>query len=126
MFVFLIFLLFFAVIIESSLTSVPLVLSFLIALYLLKREVWIFPLAFFSGLVLDSLLLRPLGQTSLFFTLFLFLVELYERKFEIKTFSFVFMSSFLGSIAYLIIFGGNIFPNVLISSFLAYLIFKIL
>lgn len=116
----------FSVLLESSLTTAPLVLSFLIALYLLKREVWIFPLAFFTGVILDSLLLRPFGQTSLFFVMFILLIEIYERKFEIKTFPFVFMSSFLGSLAYLIIFGGNIFPNVLISAFLAYLFFKIL
>lgn len=119
-------LLFISLIIESSLTTVPLVLSFLLVFYLLKRETWIFVLAFFLGLILDSLLLRTLGQTSLFFVIFLFSVELYERKFEIKTSSFVFLSSLMGSIFYLIIFGENIFPQSLAGAFLASILFKIL
>ncbi len=85
----------------------------------------IFLVAFVSGLFLDLLQLRPLGQTSLFLTIFVFIVLLYERKFQIRTLPFVFISAFLGSFAYLSIFGGSqIFLTALITASLSAVTFK--
>jgi len=63
-----------------------------------------FPAAFLTGAVLDILLLNPLGKTSLFLVVFLFIILLYDKKFDIQTFPFVFLASFIGSFVYFIAF----------------------
>ncbi len=94
--------LFISVLLESTLITLPLTLITVIfaAVTLRKNEVFI--LAFFSGLMLDILTLKSVGISSLFFTLVVFLIFLYQRKFEIGTFYFFATSTFLGSLLYLI------------------------
>ena len=122
----LIFILFFATILEA-ITTLPLVLIVLICLAVVFEKTWIFALAFFMGLILDLFQLRHLGQTSLFFVMFLVTVLLYERKFEIKTKPFIFLSTFAGTFVYLLIFGYNyVFAQALASSVIAVLLFKLI
>lgn len=97
-----------AVILEGSFVSIPFVLLFLLFLSLNNKSPRVFVIAFISGIILDSFYLRALGQTSIFFLLFLFAVMLYERKFEIASTSFVLISSFIGSFIYFSLF-GNVF-----------------
>ena len=104
------------VILEGSLLSFPLVFVLLLTSAIKRRENWILPLAFAAGLILDSLYLRPLGVTSLFFLLFLFAIFTYGRKFEIDNLTFVFISSFLGSMIFLLVFGES---QILLKSFLS-------
>lgn len=88
------------------------------------RKAWIFFPAFFGGIVLDLMLFRFLGATSLFLTTFLFLIFLYEKKFEIYTLPFVSIVSFAGSALYLMIFGYNyVLQQALVSSLIAILLF---
>lgn len=102
---------------ESSVTTLPLVFVTLLCLAVLVRKEWIFAVAFIAGVFLDALSFRVLGQTSLYFTVFVFLVFLYQKKFEIATKYFVFIASFLGSFGYLIIFShGNMMVLQAISS----------
>ena len=99
------FLLFLIVIfLEGTITTIPLVLSALLIIYILKRESWIFPLGFVCGIILDLLTVRVVGQTSMFFILFFLIIALYERKFEVTTLPFIFIASFSGSILYEIFF----------------------
>lgn len=87
-------------------------------------KTWIFFLAFFMGIILDLMLFRFLGATSLFLTTFLFLIFLYEKKFEIYTLPFVFVASFMGSALYLMIFGYNyVLQQALVGSLIAVLLF---
>ena len=100
LFIFFILLLF----VHATILTIPIFISVLLMVYIFKKESWAFPLAFFSGIILDTLTVRDLGISSLFMILFLLLVVLYENKFEIKTIPFVLLASFIGSFFYLLIF----------------------
>ncbi len=91
----------------QTITTIPIVLTVLLMSYIFSKESWVFLAAFLSGILLDVITLGTLGESSLFFILFLFLVDLYEKKFEIQTLSFVLLSSFFGSLGYLLLFGYN-------------------
>jgi cell shape-determining protein MreD len=94
-----------ALILETSITTLPLVLATLISVSVIAKKEWLFVLALILGVVLDALQLKTVGISSIFFVILIFLVVLYERKFEISTKPFVFISSFLLSTVYLVILG---------------------
>ena len=120
-----IFILFFLLIIISSLTTIPLSIAVLSVITVLFEKSWVFFAAFLLGLFLDLFGLRPLAQTSLFFVLFVFIIWLYERKFETQTLTFVFFSSFLGSIAFLWLFGYQmVFLQSFTTALLSVLFFR--
>jgi hypothetical protein len=104
MFIFLYILLFLSVLLEGTVTTLPLVLVCLLCLTILKREASVFLFAFFSGIMLDIFTLRPVGGASIFFLMFVLLILLYQRKYEIYSFPFVMTASFLGSLLFLGIF----------------------
>lgn len=121
-------LLFFAALVLGVLTTLPLALILFVVFYALKKELWLFTAAFFAGVILDLILVRTIGASSLFFVSFLFLVELYGRKFETATTPFVFIASFIGSILYLfflMLFGQALMLwEALVSALLAVGLFK--
>lgn len=123
-----IFILFFLLTIAlGGITTIPLPIPLIIVCAVLFRKPWVFFAAFVLGLFLDLFLLRPLGQTGLFFVLTIFTVFVYERKFETQTTTFVFLSTFLGSFVYLNIFHyDNILLQSLISALSSVLLFKFL
>jgi cell shape-determining protein MreD len=99
----------------------------LLCLAVVFEKSWIFAIAFFTGLFLDIFLVRTLGQTSLFFLIYLVIILLYESKFEIKTKPFIFFASFLGSLLYLLINNNSyIFAQAAVSALMAVLLFKAL
>src|SRR5579859_4109628 len=102
---FLFLLLFIALILESTITTMPLVLIILFCAIIVFRKSGVFVLSFFSGLILDSVTLQTLGKSSIFFLIFLTAALLYGRKFEVQSIPFVFLFSFLGSTMYLWYFG---------------------
>jgi cell shape-determining protein MreD len=78
-------------------------------------------------LFLDLIAIRPLGYTSLILTAFVFLIRLYERKFETKTTFFVLICSFLGSLIYLSVFDyRHALLQSLVNSLFAIIFFKLL
>lgn len=91
---------------ELVLTSVPLIFIMLLNLFIFSKKEWVFILAFITGIFFDILSLRSLGYTSMFYISSLFLVSLYERKFETSTIYFIFIMSVILSAVYLILFGG--------------------
>ncbi|MBF8249766.1 MAG: hypothetical protein HW400_367 [Candidatus Levybacteria bacterium] len=109
--------------IVSGITTIPFLIGLLAIATVLFKKSWVFFLAFGLGLFLDLILIRPLGYTGLVLTIFVFLIRLYERKFETRTTAFVFLSTFLGSLIYLVIFGYN---NVLIQSLINALVAAVL
>lgn len=122
------FVLFFLLIaILSGVTTIPFAVGLLVVSTVLFKKSWVFFAAFGLGVLLDLVNLRPLGYTSLIFTVFVFLIRLYERKFETQTLIFVFFTAFLESLIYLKIFDYN---QVLITAFanslFAVLFFKFL
>lgn len=117
----------FAILLEGIITSIPLVLDVLLVAYILKRKSSLFILALILGIVLDVFSVRTLGSSSIYFVSFLFIVFLYERKFEITTYPFILFSSFLGALFYLWIFGYDyVLLQSLASSLISVLLFKIL
>ncbi len=121
-------LLFISLILESSLTTIPLVFVFLLCLTVVYKENFLFFLAFIFGILLDVLSFKTIGTSSIFFVTFLFLILTYQRKFEIRTYPFILISSFLGSLGYLLFVGytNSIIFQSVISSFLGVLIFYFL
>ncbi len=120
-------LLFLLVIVVNTLTTIPFSIAVLVVCNVIFRKPWVFFAGLFLGLVLDLFSLRTLGQTPLMFTLFIFIVNLYERKFETQTLSFVFFTTFLGSFFYLWFFGYQmIFIQAFINALLSVLLFRVI
>ena len=93
-----------ALILEGSLTSLPLVLLSLLLFRVIMKGNNGFLLAFLAGIILDVFLLRPLGQTSVYFLVVLFIIGMYEKKFEVNSLPFLALATFVTAYLYLIIF----------------------
>lgn len=108
-------------------TTIPVTLGWLLSLYAVRRATrMLCVLSLVSGIVLDSLLVRRLGETSLFFLAFFLVVSLYERKFEIASLTFLALASFLGSTTFLTIFGYNdVLAQALLNTALTLFFFRI-
>ncbi|OGH23160.1 MAG: hypothetical protein A3F31_04180 [Candidatus Levybacteria bacterium RIFCSPHIGHO2_12_FULL_38_12] len=111
---------------EGIITSLPLILTSLLLFFTYRRSNRVFLAAFGVGILIDVLKLRQLGISSTYYIIFLFLVSLYERKFEIKTIPFVIIVSFLGSLGYLaLVNSSEILFRALVSSILAVTTFHV-
>ena len=93
----------FSILLESTLTTLPLTLIIILFSAVVIRKNEIFLLAFLAGLFLDFLTLETLGLSSLYFVSMVYVVFLYQKKFEIETLYFVITFSFLGVFGYLFI-----------------------
>lgn len=115
------------VIIISGITTIPFSVGLLVIATVFYKKPWVFFLALGLGLFLDLISISALGYTSLVLTIFVFILFLYERKFETQTLTFVFISTLLGSLVYLNIFGHQqIFLQSLINSIITVIFFKLL
>jgi len=94
-----------SIFLEGTVTNLPLVFISLVILTIAIRNLFLFFLAFFAGILLDAFALRPLGETSMFLLICVFLMLLYQRKYEINSYPFVLLASFFGSLIYLFLFG---------------------
>lgn len=103
------------IVLEGSVTTVPLVLLYLILLTVFTSKHVVFGVAFGAGILIDLLLVRPIGQTSAFYLLFLFFIVLYERKYEMATVPYVLATSLVGTISYGLIYGLPSLPLIIIS-----------
>jgi cell shape-determining protein MreD len=117
-----------ALVFEVSLTTIPFVFLVLLCLMVIFRGNWLFAVAFIFGLLFDFLSFRTVGISSSFLVLVLFLVLLYQSKFEITTAYFVAIASFLGSLLFLMLQGYThlIFVQAIVSSVLAVGLFELL
>lgn len=97
-----------AITLESTIIQLPLVLLVLLIFTIVFQDEWIFSVGIFSGFVLDALQFRIVGSSSLFFLVFLLLVFLYERKFELRSVWFVLIMSGVGSLLFFVLFGSSI------------------
>ena len=114
-----------ALFLESSATSLPLVLLVLIPLTVIYRNYTVFILAFIFGIILDIFTFKTVGISSLFFISVIFLILIYEKKFEINTSYFVILASFLSSFFFLLFLGNsNIIAGSLVSVLIGVLIFQ--
>jgi cell shape-determining protein MreD len=116
-----------ALILEASLTTIPFVFLILLCFLVLSRENWLFIFAFATGLILDLVTFKTLGLSSAFFVTILFLVLLYQSKFEIATNAFIFFASLLGSFGYLLLLGYNdVLFQAILSSIIGLILFKLI
>ncbi|HSX09630.1 MAG TPA: hypothetical protein VLF93_05735 [Candidatus Saccharimonadales bacterium] len=126
MIVFLFILLIVSVVLEGTVTALPLVLICLICMAIVMRNSFIFLSAFIAGMFLDAFALRPLGGASIFLLLSVFVLLLYQRKYEINSYPFIFISSFVGSLLFLLLFGyTSAFLLAFVSSIIAVLFFML-
>jgi cell shape-determining protein MreD len=119
-------LLIFALILESTLTTIPLLLLMILVLTAVYKSNYIFILGLVFGLLIDLMTLRMIGVSSIFFSIMIFLVLLYQSKFEIATNTFIIFASILASFGYLLLMGytHNIIFELLISVILALIMFR--
>jgi cell shape-determining protein MreD len=116
-----------SVFLEGTVFMVPLVLICLLCLAILKKDSVVYLVGFFSGIFLDILTVQTVGQRSIFFIVFIFLILLYQRKYEINSYPFVAASGFFGSLIYSFIFGySHFFWWSLISCLIASILFMVL
>lgn len=123
----LLLLLFIAILLESTLTTLPLVFIVLLCGAVVYKNAEVLIAAVISGVILDMLLFRRIGGTGIFFLITLMLAFLYERKFEIKSLPFILIASFAGSLAYSFIFiKSEILLQSIVSCALAVCVFFVL
>jgi hypothetical protein len=117
---------FLALLLEGTVTNLPLVFVSLVILTVAMRSLFLFLLAFVSGIFLDAFALRPIGETSIFLLLCVFLILLYQRKYEINSYPFVLFASFVGSLIYLFMFGYvHAFTLAIASIVISFLLFMV-
>lgn len=119
-----------ATILQSSVTNLPLVLCVLLSGIVCLKNPWIFLFGVLAEIVIDISTIRPVGASSFFLLISLFTVFLYERKFEIRSFSFiVFITSLAVLIRTIIFKNGNIIMFTLtavVFNILVYSLFNLL
>lgn len=99
-------LLFGALLFEGTFFALPIVLVLLVILQVAYRSFWVLVIAFVVGIFLDIMLFRTIASSSLFFLSVLGLIGIYERRFEVRSYPFLFSIVLLGSCAYLFLFGS--------------------
>src|SRR5690242_19776769 len=113
-------LIFLIVIIAEIEIKLPFLLICLGIFAIINRSEWDFFLAIFLGIIIDSLSFRLIGESSIFFVIYIGLIFLYQRRFEIQTVQFVFFISAVGVFVYLLFFGSqNILLQSIVSGVLA-------
>ena len=106
-----------SIVLEASITTLPLVLLSILFLAVIFKTSEVYLIAFMSGIFLDLFMLGRFGISSLYFTVFVFLIYTYQRKFEIETIYFILLFAFFGSFIYLLIQGGtSIFLQSVVST----------
>lgn len=98
-----------AVFTEAVFWQMPITLCLLLIFFIHAKGNGVFFFAFIAGVVLDILHVDPVGLRSIFFLLFLLIIFLYERKFEVNTLPFVFGASVIGSFLYFLLFSYRVF-----------------
>ena len=111
---------------EGTIIVLPLSLSVLLIMYVLSKDTRIVFVGLVAGLVLDAMLVRQFGLTSLFISVFLLVVHLYERKFEVTTYPFVIFASTAGTMLYSIVFTTPVLLGQLVISIVASIILYLL
>lgn len=114
-----------AIFLEVAIVHAPLTLLTIILCGIFLKKQWLFFIALVAGIVLDSLLFRVLGIDSLLFVLILGVIFLYSRKFEIDSFPFFLLFSFLAGTIAILLFGGAYVVQIMIILFLGSFAFAI-
>lgn len=90
----------FTIFLQAGVIGIPLALGFLVMMWILYQESWVIVTAFLAGILIDIVSFHMLGASSIFFLATFFLIQLYQRKFEIQSLPFVGTSVFVVSLFY--------------------------
>lgn len=114
-----IFFLILSILLESSITTLPLTLLIILFASIWIRKSDVFLIAFVAGLFLDIAAFKNIGWSSLYFVIFVYAIFLYQKKFEIMTLNFVTLAGLIGSFGYLFIISASniILQSVIVSLF---------
>lgn len=114
-----IFFLILSILLESSITTLPLTLLIILFASIWIRKSDVFLIAFVAGLFLDIAAFKNIGWSSLYFVIFVYAIFLYQKKFEIMTLNFVTLAGLIGSFGYLFITSASniILQSVIVSLF---------
>lgn len=96
-----------SLLLETSVSFLPLVFIVLLSAALAVKEDFILVFAAVLGMLLDILTLKPVGFSSIFFITFIYLLYIYENKLETTNYV-VAAFGFSGSFLYLLITKGDI------------------
>lgn len=105
-----------SILLESSLMTIPITLLIILFASIYFRKISMFFLAFFAGLFLDILAFKNIGWSSFYFMILVFVIFLYQKKFEVENSHFVLALSFISSFGYLFLMGSN---HVILGSLLS-------
>lgn len=123
--IFLLILLLISIFLERTVIAVPLSIAIILCLGIISKEK-VFTIAFIAGTILGILGLQPLGSEAIFFLLFSSLVILYQHKYEINSYPFVIVSSFIGAYLYLLFFATTSIYLASLCSVFAVTLFSVL
>lgn len=99
--------LFIGAVVEALVIQLPFVMLLLLLAFMFSRKQWVVFLSIPAGILLDSLTFRTLGQSSIFFAIFLGIFFAYEKKFEVNSVGFMIFATLMGTLSYLLIFGSQ-------------------
>lgn len=110
---------------ETSITTLPLIVGLFVLIAVFFKNALVFFLAFFIGFLFDILTLRTVGVSSIFLVAVVFFILLYRNKFEIETSAFIFIASFLSCFFFLLFLGaGFVLIQALIGAMVTWLLFQ--
>jgi len=116
-----------SVLLEGTIVMMPMALVCLLCLAILRKDWVVFLIAFLTGIFLDILKVQTVGERSIFFIIFIFLILLYQRKYEINSYPFVAAAGFFGALIYSLLFGyANWFWCSLLSAAITSILFMLL
>lgn len=112
------------VFLQSTLFSIPAMIPVLLLYFIYSKNPNTFFIAALFGVLIDILLLNPIGATSIFLCVFLFISSLYTRIFEMDTFYFAAVFTLIGSAVYSYIFyPSNFILKATICFLIAFIIY---
>ena len=111
---------------EGTLTTLPIVLALLIPYAVFSKSEAIFFFMFLSGIFLDLMNGQTIGFSSLYFLCSVFILLLYQRKYEIASYPFIVIATSIVSFFYLLLFVHRyIIEQVVVSVVLAEIFFML-
>lgn len=113
--------LFLIMLLQSSLTTMPFIVGIFVLLAVFFQKEWVALAAFLAGIIFDIMSLRPIGSVSIFLTILVSLLYIYQNKFEIQNSRFIFVVIFVACFIFLKTMNFN---AVLLQSFLVSLLFS--
>ncbi len=116
-----------SVFLQSTLSTIPIIIPILVYYFIFSKKMNAFGMALVSGIFIDIFLLNPIGATSLFLTIILFIISLYSKKFEIQTPIFLVLITFISTLIYSFLFSpDSSFQKAIFNIALALLILNII